>query len=94
MEEVQITATLQRILNKIEELGHMFEKNYRNPLSELWLDTQEACDALKVSKRTLQSYREQRSLPFSRIGGKIYYRYTDIEAHFLKNYSKPLPKQH
>ena len=32
-----------------------------------WLDNQDVCDVLGISKRTLQTYREKGLLPFSRI---------------------------
>jgi excisionase family DNA binding protein len=59
-----------------------------NPLSEAWLDIQEACQLLKISKRTLQSYRDNGILPFSQIGGKIYFRASDIESHLNRHYVK------
>jgi hypothetical protein len=50
-----------------------------------WLDQQEACTFLNISKRTLEYYREQGLLPSSRIGGKIYYRRSDIEQRLTSN---------
>lgn len=35
-----------------------------------WLDNQDVCDVLGISKRTLQTYREKGLLPFSRIRHK------------------------
>ena len=62
-------------------------------LSEIWLDIQEACQSLKISKRTLQSYRDNGILPFSQIGGKIYFRANDIEEHLNRHYNKPSQKR-
>lgn len=47
-------------------------------LSE-WLDSQDACIILNVTKRTLQTYRDNGMLPFTRIENKIYYRPADVE---------------
>lgn len=44
-----------------------------------WLDNQEVCQLLKVSKRTLQTYRDNGTLAYSQIGYKCYYKKTDIE---------------
>lgn len=44
-----------------------------------WLDNQDACQLLQISKRTLQYYRDYGKLPFSMIGGKCYYKVSDIE---------------
>ena len=50
-----------------------------SPLDEQWLDNQDLCELLHVSKRTLQNYRDNGIIPFSQIGGKIYYKATDVE---------------
>lgn len=47
-----------------------------------WLDNQEVCELLKISKRTVQTYREKGLLPFSQIGHKMYYRPQDVEKVF------------
>lgn len=46
---------------------------------ENWLDSQEVCLLLGVSKRTLQYYRSSGRLTYSQIGSKIYYKTSDIE---------------
>jgi hypothetical protein len=45
-----------------------------------WLDNQEVCEILNVSKRTLQTYRDNGKLPFTQIDRKMYYKPADIEA--------------
>ena len=44
-----------------------------------WLDNQDVCELLNISKRTLQHYRDYGILPFSIIGKKCYYKISDIE---------------
>ncbi len=79
----------QQLIDKIDAIaGSINKKSKENPLSEIWLDIQEVCQLLKVSKRTLQSYRDNRVLPFSKVAGKIYFRASDIEAHLEKHYQK------
>ncbi|CDN31342.1 hypothetical protein BN938_1249 [Mucinivorans hirudinis] len=51
-----------------------------------WLDNQDVCQILQISLRTLQTYRDNRTLPYSQIGHKIYYRADDV-AEVLKNLS-------
>jgi len=75
------------LVNKIDNLSKQFEsKLFINPLPERWLDIQEACVVLNVSKRTLQTYRDTGVLPFSQIGSKIYYKAIDIQKHLEKHY--------
>jgi hypothetical protein len=45
-----------------------------------WLDNQDVCSILKVSKRTLQTYRDNGKLPFTQIDRKMYYKPADIES--------------
>jgi hypothetical protein len=52
-----------------------------------WLDSQNVMQALHISPRTLQTLRTNGTLPFSRIGNKIYYRRQDIEKILSDNYT-------
>lgn len=55
-------------------------------LPEHWLSNREVSDLLGVTKRTLQRYRDGGVLPFSHIGGKIYYKVSDLVKVLEKNY--------
>ena len=46
---------------------------------EKWLGNDDVCSLLQKSPRTLQSYRDNGSLPYSQIGRKCYYKVSDIE---------------
>ncbi|TSA28392.1 MAG: DNA-binding protein [Bacteroidetes bacterium] len=74
-----VVTRLIRALDKID--ARLETKTKEQPLSEIWLDVSETCMVLKVSKRTLQQYRDKGILPFSQISGKIYFRAADIEKH-------------
>jgi len=52
-----------------------------------WLDNQDVMLALHISLRTLQTLRSNGTLPFSRIGNKIYYRRQDILKILSDNYT-------
>lgn len=58
--------------------------------NEQWLGNAEVCELLKISHRTLQSYRDSGTLPFSQIGRKCYYKASDVET--LLNQSKNNPR--
>jgi hypothetical protein len=62
------------------------KQNPSNDLSD-WIDAQDVMLKLHISARTLQTLRTNGTLPFSRIGGKLYYRISDIEAILNNNYS-------
>ena len=90
MEVITIQSeAFKSILHEISELKEVIGSKHKlNPLSENWLDIQEVCILLKISKRTLQSYRDNSILPFSQIGGKIYFKAADIEEHLKRHYIK------
>ena len=59
----------------------------KDKILDNWLDNQDVMQALYISKRTLQTLRTNGTLPFSRIGNKIYYKRSDIEDILQKNYT-------
>jgi excisionase family DNA binding protein len=78
----------QELFTKIENLEKYFKHIVdKQPLSEAWLDIEETCELLKVSKRTLQNYRDDGILTYSQVGGKVYFSSTAIEEH-LKNHTR------
>ena len=53
-----------------------------------WIDTQEVCQRLRISKRTLQTYRNQGIIPFSVIRGKAYYKIEDVREVMDNGYTR------
>jgi hypothetical protein len=71
------------------------EKNHENIHYDVsdktkWLDNEDVCRILNISKRTLQSYRDNGCLPYYRIRKKIYYKKEDIDRilEMGKNFKK------
>ena len=52
-----------------------------------WVDSQDVMQKFHISVRTLQNWRTNRLLPYSRIRGKIYYRKSDILLILQNNYN-------
>jgi carbamoylphosphate synthase small subunit len=52
-----------------------------------WLDNQNICQILNISKRTLQTYRDNGTLPYSQINHKMYYKPDDVQKvmQLIKN---------
>lgn len=81
------SEAFQQILNRLEEISHKLKESHpKGPLKEVWLDNQEVCQLLHISKRLLQSYRDSGKLPYSQIGAKLYYRADDIETFLSLHY--------
>lgn len=83
MEIVNIEArTFEAMMKRFAEFTQRVESlcdGKSNKRLEKWLDNQDVCMILNISKRTLQTYRDNRVLPFTRIENKIYYRPSDVE---------------
>lgn len=69
-------ATMRKASQKAEKLSN----DYRPILSgERLLTDAELADFLKVSRRTLQEYRNDGILPYIEMKGKCVYRESDVE---------------
>lgn len=67
-------------INRIKEL-------YRPILDgEHLMSSEEVCDALKITKRTLQQYRDDGMLSYVALPGKMLYKESDILALLQRNY--------
>ena len=60
----------------VKEIEQLCGESHKN---DNWMDNQDVCILLQISKRTLQYYRDNRIIPFSRLGNKCYYKVFDIE---------------
>ena len=83
--EVVVTsaADLQRIIDaSVEAATAKVLSRMKSTASQPkeWLTNQEAMAFLGLAKATLQRYRKSGLLPYSKIGGNIYYRYKDLVA--------------
>lgn len=89
MEVITIESkAFQEILDQLAQIKEKINWNSKHkPLADTWLNNDEACSLLKVSKRTLQKYRDEGQIGFSQTGSKIYYRASDIEAYLEANYN-------
>ena len=95
MNEHVLTTDDERIANALSALrkgakeASLLVQNYRPPLNgERYMTDKEVAERLKVSRRTLQEYRNDRKIPFILFGGKVLYRETDIERLLEENYKK------
>ena len=82
MEIINIEAGIfETMATRFEQFVKQIETlcKHRNKGLQKWLDNQEVCQLLNISKRTLQTYRDNGILPYSQIGHKMYYRPEDVE---------------
>ena len=89
-EDALIAKALHALRKGTREVSQLAE-NYRPPLNgQRYMTDKEVAERLKVSRRTLQEYRNDRKIPFILFGGKVLYRETDIERMLEENYRKAI----
>ena len=74
---------VKNALENMKEILTLYQKvigNYRPVLDgERYLTDKEVAQILKVSRRTLQEYRNGGLIPYVLLGGKVLYRESDLE---------------
>ena len=76
--------TFERLKISIADLLAQIDTLFVEPTNE-WIDNQAVCQALGVSKRTLQSFRDKGLIPYSQIGHKCFYKQEDIKEFIEKH---------
>jgi hypothetical protein len=91
MDFTQFKQAFLYLSNELSELKKHFEsvgKNRLNKAMEKWVDGEEVRKALKISKRTLQSYRDTGILGYTQFGNKFFYKVESINDLLEKNYKR------
>ena len=65
------------------KVDFLMEKSKDRGLAK-WMDSEDVCKALNLSKRSLQSLRDKDMLPCTQIGRKFYYKPTDVESFIMR----------
>ena len=75
---------LESRFNKIDKTLNSMVQVREVLNGEEYLDNQDLCLLFGVTKRTLARYRKMNKIKFYRMGGKNFYKASEIK-HFLKN---------
>ena len=86
-ELIKILTLLSKDFQALKEYIHSLDKSKIDQFKETWIDGQDVMQSLHISKRNLQSLRDNKILPFSRINGKFYYKVSDLDNLLQSNYS-------
>ncbi len=78
-------SSLENLSKKVEKI-----RDNRKPSldGERYYTDKELAVILKVSRRSLQDYRNNGILPYTQIGGRILYRASDIERTLMDGYKE------
>jgi hypothetical protein len=89
---MQTKYSLPEILKEIESTLINIEKILKiQPaiINDPILDTEGVMNLLKVSRRSLQNWRDEGIIQFSAVNGKIYYRFSAINKMLDKHSQNP-----
>ena len=80
----------QDLLNRLDDMNHKLGIS-QNTTQEVY-DNADLMKLLKVSRRTLSTWRSEQQIEFSQIGSKLYYT-REAVTKFLETYRvKPISK--
>ncbi len=82
-------TTLDELVQEVKAVKELCENRFQeNKTGEEWLSSEEVKKILGVSAKTWQKYRNERRIPFSQFGRKIYVKRSDLEdfinSHCIK----------
>jgi Helix-turn-helix domain len=77
---------LQKMEADLSELKELLRVKSENEINSQWVESVKVPQILGVSRKTWQTYRDKRLIPFSQIGNKIYVKRADLEA-FMNDHS-------
>lgn len=72
----ELTTELDELLRLTTDASKAYVAIFNE---ERWLDNQEVCLMLGITKRTLQSYKDKGLLPHSKLNRKNYYKFSDVQ---------------
>ena len=79
MEAIIITKDqFEELLSKVA-LIHRRVEIITNSSQDTFIDNSEFIRLMKISKRTAQTWRDEKRISYSQIGAKIYYKFSDVE---------------
>ena len=84
-EDIQKFIEYNRLKDTLTRLEDILKNNNPTFNGHRYMNDAELANYLKVSRRTLQEYRNNGILSYYQIGGKILYRESDIEELLEKN---------
>ena len=83
---------IAEILQRLKKMNELLDKNGSRPQpmfkSDYFMTDEELAKVLKVSRRTLQDYRNNGILSYIQVGGKILYRTSDVQRTIMSGFKE------
>ena len=77
---------LDELTEKLESVKSLLEEKTEEEINSQWVESTVARKLLGVSQKTWQTYRDERRIPFSQFGRKIYVKREDLETFMESHY--------
>jgi len=87
-EVINLVSVIKKDIESLRSDISKMSKTHAQVLYEEWIEKDKVMSILKISDRKIQTLRDNGTLPFSQIDGKIYYKTSDVEALLNKHYNK------
>lgn len=71
----ELASKIERFIQRVADMPHLKGERKTNE----WLDHYDVCRKLRISKRTLQTLRDNGTLAYTKIGNRTYYMPEDVE---------------
>ena len=78
IEESVFEKMMERLNSFVLKVDVICSKSRYKSMAK-WLDNQDLCEILNVSLHSLQTYRDNGTIPYTQIGYKMYYKPEEIE---------------
>ncbi len=76
---------LEKMEADLQELKDSLRVKNEQEINSQWIESVKVPKILGISRKTWQTYRDRKMIPFSQIGSKIYVKRADIE-HFMMSH--------
>jgi len=90
---VNLSVVPQDFLLKMEsdltELKELARIKNEEEINSRWIESVDVPKILGISRKTWQTYRDKRLIPFSQIGAKIFVKREDLEQFMADHYITP-----
>ena len=77
---------LDTLLIKVQSMETLLQKKNEEEVSNQWIESAQVRKMLGISAKTWQTYRDERRIPFSQFGRKIYVKQSDLESFMQEHY--------
>lgn len=81
----------ESVKRELKEIKDLLIQKSKEEVNNQWIESSEARKILGISAKTWQTFRDERIIPFSQFGRKIYVKRADLDAFFEKNKCRALP---